>query len=243
VGEEEVSGVAGEFATLGDTVNPVEVTPVLDVHPPHEPVHGWRDFFLHLFTITIGLLIALSLEGCVEWQHHRHLVHDAEASLHSEIASNAHDLKGVVDDLHQQQVTLKQDVAYLKGVIKNPKADQHGHMAIGFHISNFDSVSWKTAQSTGALSYMPYERAQEYSDIYSTQDELFKAEEVAGRDAIISLAPFMNAGDDDGKPTAAEADALKQKIEVLQGQLLLVDSLMKALDEEYKKFLAAHPEQ
>jgi hypothetical protein len=42
---------------------------VLDVHPPHEPVHGWRDFFVHPATITIGLLIALSLEGCVEWRH------------------------------------------------------------------------------------------------------------------------------------------------------------------------------
>src|SRR5580698_5801686 len=218
-------------------MNPVEVTPVLDVHPPHEPVHGWRDFFVHLFTITVGLLIALSLEGCVEWQHHRHLVHDAEASLHSEIASNAKDLKDVVGDLHKQQSALKQDVSYLKEVIKDPKADHHGHMEIGFHIANFDSVSWKTAESTGALSYMPYEMAQEYSNIYSTQDELFKAEEVAGRDAILSLAPFINVGNEDVKPTAAEADALNQKIEVLQGQLLLVDSLMKGLDEEYKKFL------
>ena len=51
-------------------------------------MHGWRDFLLHLFTITVGLLIALSLEGLVEWQHHRHLVHDAEKSPHAEISSN-----------------------------------------------------------------------------------------------------------------------------------------------------------
>lgn len=58
---------------------------MLDVHAPH----GLSDFFLHLFTITIGLLIALSLEGCVEWQHHRHLVREAEAALHDEIENNA----------------------------------------------------------------------------------------------------------------------------------------------------------
>ena len=52
---------------------------MLEVHPPSEPVHGWRDFFIHLATITIGLLIALSLEGCVEFWHHRSLVHEAEA--------------------------------------------------------------------------------------------------------------------------------------------------------------------
>jgi hypothetical protein len=224
-------------------VNPAEVTPVLDVHPPHGPVHGWRDFFIHLITITIGLLIALSLEGCVEWRHHRHLVHEAEASLHNEISSNARNLSKTLDSLHKQQEQLKHDVTYLKGVIRDPKANQNGSMDISFHIASFDSVSWKTAQSTGALSYMPYERAQEYSNIYSTQENLFNAEEVAGRDAIISLAPFMNMSNDDHSNwTVAEADAMKQKIEVLQGQLLLVDSLMKALDEEYKKFLSAHPE-
>ncbi len=33
---------------------------MLDVHAPHETVHGWRDFFTHIATITIGLLIALA---------------------------------------------------------------------------------------------------------------------------------------------------------------------------------------
>ena len=76
---------------------------MIDVHPPHEPMHGWRDFFLHLTTITIGLLIALSLEAAVEWQHHRHLAHEAEASLHSEIEHNANSIVGAIDDLHKQQ--------------------------------------------------------------------------------------------------------------------------------------------
>jgi hypothetical protein len=48
-----------------------------DIHPPHQAAHRWRDIFIHLATITVGLFIALSLEGCVEWQHHRHLVREA----------------------------------------------------------------------------------------------------------------------------------------------------------------------
>jgi hypothetical protein len=36
-------------------------------HPPHQSIHTWRDFFIHLITITIGLLIALSLEATAEW--------------------------------------------------------------------------------------------------------------------------------------------------------------------------------
>jgi hypothetical protein len=214
---------------------------VLDVHPPHEPVHGWRDFLLHILTITIGLLIALGLEGCVEWQHHRHLVHEAEASLHAEIASNAKDIPDALSNLHKNQDDLKHDVEVLKYVIRNHKPPADEHMAIGSGIQTFADVSWRTAQSTSALSYMPYARAEEYADIYATQTELYNAEQQAARDAIISLAPFMNLGDKDPDLSEAQANEMKPKIEVLQGQLTLVGSVMNSLDTAYKKFLAAHP--
>ena len=219
-----------------------EVPAVIDVHPPHEPIHGWRDFFIHLTTITIGLLIALSLEGCVEWQHHRHLVHEAEVSLRTEIQNNAKGLQDTLAYLHKQQENLKQDVVVLKYIMKNHKSPENAGMEITFHIRTFDSVSWKTAQSTGALSYMPYARAQEYADIYTTQDQLDTAEQQGARDAIVSLAPFMNVSNDDPDPTEGQAEAIKQKIEVLQGQLILVNNLFESLDRRYKSFLAAHPD-
>lgn len=222
-------------------MQPSEAVPVIDVHPPHEPLHGWRDFFVHLFTITIGLLIALSLEGLVEWQHHRHLVHEAEASLRTEIQGNAKSLPDAIAGLHKYQDQLKHDVTVLKYVMKNHKMPEHDHMEIGFNITSFDDVSWKTAQATTALSYMPYKQAQEYADIYITQSELFVSEQQAARDAIVSLGPFLNTAEGDPDPTAEQAEAMKEKIETLQGQLLLVDSLMKSLDGEYKKFLTAHP--
>ncbi len=204
-------------------------------------MHGWRDFLLHLFTITIGLLIALGLEGCVEWQHHRHLVHEAEASLHAEIESNAKGLPDALAALHKNQDQLKHDIEVLKYIIQNHKDPEHSSMSIGSGLQTFDDVSWRTAQSTTALSYMPYARAEEYADIYTTQAELFDAEKQAARDAIISLAPFMNVGEKDSLPDNQARD-IKQKIEVLQGQLTLVDAFMNSLDRSYKKFLAAHPD-
>lgn len=215
---------------------------MLDVHPPHEPIHGWRDFFLHLITITIGLLIALSLEGLVEWQHHRHLVHEAEASLHTEIQNNARNIQDNIADVHQQQANLKQDLVVLRYIIKNHKAPEHSGLIVQFHIRTFDDVSWRTAQSTGVLSYMPYARSQEYADIFATQEQLNAAEHQAARDAIVSLGPLMDVDDSAADPTGGEANTIKQNIEVLQGQLLLVDSLFGSLDRHYKAFLAAHPE-
>jgi hypothetical protein len=222
-------------------VNPADEVPaVLDVHPPHEPVHGWRDFLLHILTITIGLLIALGLEGCVEWQHHRHLVHEAETSLHAEIESNAKGLQDVLNDVHKQQADLKNDIAVLDDMIKTPKSHKHQTMSIAFRINKFDDVSWKTAQSTGALSYMSYDTAQKYASIYSMQEELEKAQMQGSRDAILSIGPVMNTSDNEDL-TPDDARSMKDHIEVVQGQLLLVESLITGLDTEYKKFLAAHP--
>ena len=130
----------------------------------------------------------------------------------------------------------------LKKIIASPNVPNHDQMSIKFKIRGFDDVSWKTAQVTGAFSYMPYAQAQEYSDIYDLQHEIDDAEQQAVRDTVISVAPFLNSKKDDPNPSAPEAAQIKGHIEILQGQLSLVENLMQGLDSEYKKFLPAHPE-
>ncbi|GGH00605.1 hypothetical protein [Silvibacterium dinghuense] len=214
---------------------------MLDVHPPHEPVLNWRDFLIHLFTITIGLLIAVGIEGCVEWREHRHLANEAAASMTDEIRSNAKDLQGVSSDIHKQQATLKEDVAMLKQVLQTGKLP-HGTLSVHFSITDFDEVSWKTAQSTGALAFMPYSQAQEFSNIYNTQEELRTAEHQAARDAIVSLGTIAPMEDNKDDMSPADAKTMMTNIGILQGQLLLVDALVTDLDGEYRKYLAAHPQ-
>ena len=43
---------------------------MLDVHPAHHAATTWRDFFIHIATIVIGLIIAVGLEQTVEAVHH-----------------------------------------------------------------------------------------------------------------------------------------------------------------------------
>jgi hypothetical protein len=211
---------------------------VVDVHSPHGSIHSWRDFLVHLLTITIGLLIALGMEGAVEWMHQRHLVHEAKDSLHAEIAQNAGDLAKALADLHERQKELKNDMSVLWYATKNGKLPEHGTISITFHLTGLRDVSWKTAQSTGALAYMSYADAQRYSEIYATQEELYASEQVAARDAIISLAPLVDAeGPDEVK--VAETAAELEKVEVLAGQLLLVDALMGALRDHYQNYLGS----
>jgi hypothetical protein len=60
--------------------SPEELTPMLDVHPAHHAASTWRDFFIHIATIVIGLLIAIGLEQTVEYFHHRHLASEARSN-------------------------------------------------------------------------------------------------------------------------------------------------------------------
>jgi hypothetical protein len=61
---------------------------MLDVHPAHHAATTWRDFFIHIATITLGLFIAIGLEQSVEAVHHRHQRHLLEENLREELRAN-----------------------------------------------------------------------------------------------------------------------------------------------------------
>jgi hypothetical protein len=44
---------------------------MLDVHPAHHAASSWKEFFIHIATIVLGLLIAVGLEQIGEYFHHR----------------------------------------------------------------------------------------------------------------------------------------------------------------------------
>ena len=66
-------GESPETAHVSENLK--EHDPMLDVHIPHA-THTWKDFWIHLGTITAGLLIAISLEQSVEKLHHLYQRHE-----------------------------------------------------------------------------------------------------------------------------------------------------------------------
>ncbi|MGA8937830.1 MAG: hypothetical protein WB439_01575, partial [Acidobacteriaceae bacterium] len=61
---------------------------MLDVYPPEHTPHTWRDFFIHIATITVGLVIAIGLEQTVEYFHHLHQRHHLEETLRGELRTD-----------------------------------------------------------------------------------------------------------------------------------------------------------
>jgi hypothetical protein len=54
---------------------------MIDIHPPQHAATTRRDFLIHLFTVVLGILIAIGLEQSVEYLHHRHLAAEARRAL------------------------------------------------------------------------------------------------------------------------------------------------------------------
>jgi hypothetical protein len=54
---------------------------MLDVHPAHHAASTWKEFFIHIATIVLGLIIAVGLEQLVEHIHHRIELADARKAL------------------------------------------------------------------------------------------------------------------------------------------------------------------
>jgi hypothetical protein len=225
---------------------------MLEVHPLHKRLHGVGEFFLHLVAITIGLLIATQIESCVEWRAHRHIAAEAREALHKEIAGNLKVLRDAQPSQKQWRALAKDGVVAMQRVVDHPNdpaAQPHSfNFGCGTVGDSLDNTAWKTAQSTGALGYMPYEEASAYVNIYQAQERLLAAELRPCDDAtaVFGLLSQYHTDIDwkskkiseGSKITREEAAAIANKLGEMRMHLDISDIYF----EEYVEFNAAFME-
>jgi hypothetical protein len=138
---------------------------MLDVHPPHGSTHTWRDFFIHIATICIGLLIAIGLEQTVEFFHHRHQLHQLEADLHDEGVRNLHiTLDNIKVCEERQQADALQYAEFLEAA-HDHRAPAVIHAPYVYYNRPAYAV-WTVAQENGTAGLLPREDAQRYARLY-----------------------------------------------------------------------------
>ncbi len=211
---------------------------MLDVHLPHGKLHGFKDFLLHLFTITIGLLIALSLESWMESRHHRQLAREAEDGLRAEITSNANEVARKRQMIQDGQKKLEADLTILEELRAHPHA-KRGRIDLTIAMGGFDDMAWKNAQNTGALTFMPYKDARSFSDIYILQDLYFKTSMNSFNDLGIATSLFASHPSD-WVPSPAQIDTETDRIGKVQFDLVVLSSVADQLDRAYQNFEAEH---
>jgi len=205
----------------------------MDVHAPHQPVHTWRDFAIHLTIVTIGLFIALSLEGMIEYVHHRHLVHEARTNIRQEIADNHKALQEDFRLVQKAQDAQNNNLTTIRGLIADPKGTKRVSLDYTISFDQPDESAWLSARDTGALAFMPYSEVKNYSALYATQT-------IVNREAIdilhnveVAYVPMIAQSDPIKMPPAdqqqmlhntatnfAELDSLKQLLKELDAQYM-----------------------
>jgi hypothetical protein len=85
---------------------------MLDVHLPHQAARSWKDFFVHIATICVGVLIAVALEQTVEAVHHHHQREQLLISLEHHTRATLQDADFAADErlrrMQWNQVRIEQ---------------------------------------------------------------------------------------------------------------------------------------
>ena len=218
----------------------------MDIDPPQGPIETWKDFFVHLCIITLGLLIALSLEAMVAHVHKRNLVREANANITAEIRDNQKELKGTLLSIAREHHEMENLLDYLEQLKQNQNA--HGSATIAGSEADLTSASWTTAAATGALGYMPYRELKRYEDVYVVQQK-FESVQMRSLDTWatvygpgIRLLSTKHRASSKGnvRPTPeeeAQINALEEKVQLYIGRLTAVEDFGEGLDQAYTECL------
>jgi hypothetical protein len=143
---------------------------MLDVHPPHHAASTWRDFFIHIATIVVGLLIAVGIEQTVELFHHRHQIAETRELLRNEREDNRQALIRATKSFRVVSAELQnnlQVLTYLQQHPGTPDEKLPGTLAWLWGGPTYESAAWEAAQSSGVTSLMPREEVSEAAKLYA----------------------------------------------------------------------------
>ena len=197
-------------------------------------VVNWRDFFVQLVIVTVGVLIALLLQGLVDWTSDRALVREARASIRQELEDNMREMDGEIAGLDAREAHLNNALRLSEEMLATGKSEIK-EINLGFSLAELNLASWRTAELTGALALMEYRDVQTLSQLYDFQD-LYIAEQ---RRTLSRLSVALTGvARDPTKAARADIEAFRHEVLALQAALLIEAQLAKQLSRSYKSTIA-----
>jgi hypothetical protein len=147
-----------------------EEPPLLEVHPIHAPVRAWRDFFIHIATIVVGLCIAVGIQQTVEFVHHRHQLTELRQALRLEREENYKTLAENTTTWRWGTAELQNNLLvfqYLKQHPDTPQEKLPGVLLWATSPFEFSSAAWDAAHQSGLTALLPREEIEANSSLYS----------------------------------------------------------------------------
>jgi hypothetical protein len=137
----------------------------MEIHGPEGPTNSFKDFLIHIVIVTIGILIALGLEGIRETIYVHRVVRDARENFHVELVGNRRNLDRELKNDSEMLAQLDGIIADLPKLRKDP-AELRARVAKLYPSGYFFSSSrWESALSTGALGHMSVDEVNQYAEV------------------------------------------------------------------------------
>jgi len=197
---------------------------MLDVHPPHAGIHTWKDFFVHIATITIGLLIAIGLEQSVEYVHHIDQLHTARRELAQELDENRAFARKNELQVKITEAELDRDMALLRAA-QASHTPPKGKLDYAWTFSRTRDGAWQTVKQNGALGLMPHAELHRYTYVYVVFGAFMDA--LTAMNMQMDAAAAITRRAPDGALSPRDVDELVTATSDAQGKLAFTARMLQ----------------
>lgn len=207
----------------------------MEIHPPRH-VGSIKEFLRELVVITSGILIALSLEGLLEWKDHRELAHEARANIITELRENRRELSKEQQDIGKMQTQGQSLIDLVHRLEVDRKAPVHEFGYI-FSLAELHSTSWDTAKATGAIQYLPYAEVKRYTEVYDLQQD-FESLEQRGFTASLDVEGLITLLQrSKAQISPAELEDAERRLGIAWSDVNAMDQFSTQLAKRYDELL------
>ena len=203
----------------------------MDIHPPEGPTRSFKDFAIHILIVTIGIVIALGLEGIRERVHEHNSLVDTRRTFRLELEADRRNLVNETANVQDTSAEVDRVLSDYAQLIKDPGQLQKrvDDIKPGFYA--FSGTAWGAASSSGILAYMKTDEENRFADAYFSVE----AYQPISRQALLDFTAVNSFFD--SRPSLSPQDAVEgeQRLRTFRFDL----RIMAHVDREFMDDLNA----
>ena len=200
------------------------------------------EFFLHLFTITIGLLIAVGIEAAVERHQHRELALRGETDHdggNSQECGQRRPTRSGRSPVNRDRMT--ENLAGIRKIQLNPNDPSANdlHLDLSYNTTGLEGTGVEDGAGHRRVSVHALRRSRRSSAAFTESEQTFlKAEDQLYRrpSSFSGHGPEVSRGER-GKLSKEAADGIAEQLGICQGHLLTLKIAAVVLQEQQNAFL------
>jgi len=211
----------------------------MEIHAPTKPILTVREALAHLVIVTVGILIALSLEGVRESIEHRKLASEARENIAREMEDNARELDTFLKAIPKIDADLDHAHDLAQRIGGGLKELTNESVSLNFSLSSLSTASRTTAEITGAFGYMTYDEVKKYAEVYDLQSKFVRLQDESFA-RFVSTLGGTGIFADPANASSGEIETMKRTIDAQRGALVALRQLGDELLKAYRKVSTAH---